>query len=196
MIKVCCVWPGPLGNIGQFIHIPIRDAHTWLCVVDKYQSQFGAGNQFSYYHEEDESSFQLVDTSRPQKPAYQRNRNRFQVTINALYCTLQQMVHFNPLYRTLQQMVHFNPFTPESDQCQSSPAASQEILHHTVWRTWLFIAYSDEKWLYYKFSLHHSYNRFSKGWENILFELRSERVNPLYRTLQQMVHFYRRLLVQ
>ena len=70
-----------------------------------------------------------------------------------------------------------NPFTPESDQCQNSPAASQEIWHHTVWRTWLFITYSDEKWLYYKFSLHHSYNRFLKGWENTLFELRSERVN-------------------
>ena len=67
----------------------------------------------------------------------------------------------------------FNPFTPESDQCQNSPAASQEIWHHTVWRTWLFIAYSDEKWLYYKFSLHHSYNRFLNGWENTLFELRS-----------------------
>ena len=40
-----------------------------------------------------------------------------------------------------------NPFTPESDQCQISPAASPEILHHTVRRTWLFIAYSDERWL-------------------------------------------------
>ena len=70
-----------------------------------------------------------------------------------------------------------NPFTPESDQCQNSPAASQEIWHHTVWRTWLFMAYSDEKWLYYKFSLHHSYNRFLKGWENTLFELRCERGN-------------------
>ena len=69
-----------------------------------------------------------------------------------------------------------NPFTPESDQCQNSPAASQEIWHHTVWRTWLFIAYSDERWLYYKFSLHHAYNCFLKGWENTLFELRSERV--------------------
>ena len=73
-----------------------------------------------------------------------------------------------------------NPFTPESDQCQNSPAASQEIWHHTVWRTWLFIAYSDEKWLYYKFSLHHSYNRFLKGWENTLFELRSERVKRIW----------------
>ena len=61
-----------------------------------------------------------------------------------------------------------NPFTPESDQCQISPPAPPKIWHHTVWRTWLFIAYSDEKWLYYKF--------FLKGWENTLFELRSERV--------------------
>ena len=78
--------------------------------------------------------------------------------------------------RSLQTKSHLNPFTPESDQCQISPAASPEILHHTVRRTWLFIAYSDEKWLYYKFSLHHSYNRFLKIWENTLFELRSERV--------------------
>ena len=75
--------------------------------------------------------------------------------------------------------LHINPFTSESDQCQNSPAASQEIWHHTVWRTWLFIAYSDEKWLYYKFSLHHSYTRFLKGWENTLFELRSERVKEM-----------------
>ena len=68
-----------------------------------------------------------------------------------------------------------------------SPAASQEIWHHTVWRTWLFIAYSDEKWLYYKFSLHHSYNRFLNGWENTLFELRSERVNLLQLCHQQSI---------
>ena len=83
------------------------------------------------------------------------------------------------LVAKVQQSLSVNPFTPESDQCQNSPAASQEIWHHTVWRTWLFIAYSDEKWLYYKFLLHHSYNCFLKGWENTLFELRSERVNML-----------------
>ena len=38
-----------------------------------------------------------------------------------------------------------NPFTPKSDQYQISPAPSVEILHHTVWRSWLVIAYSDEK---------------------------------------------------
>ena len=44
--------------------------------------------------------------------------------------------------------VTINPFTPKSDQFQISPAALPEILHHTVWRTWLFIAYSDKRWLY------------------------------------------------
>ena len=39
-----------------------------------------------------------------------------------------------------------NPFTPKSDHF------SDQI---TVWRTWLFIAYSDERWLYSQFSLHH-----------------------------------------
>lgn len=45
--------------------------------TDKYLNQFGGGSQYAYYHEEDESSFHLVDTSRPQKPIYMRNRNRF-----------------------------------------------------------------------------------------------------------------------
>ena len=38
-----------------------------------------------------------------------------------------------------------DPFTPKNDQFQISPVASPEISHHAVWRTWLFIAYSDER---------------------------------------------------
>ena len=49
--------------------------------------------------------------------------------------------------------VAFNPFTLKSDQFQISPAASPEVLHHKVWRTCLFIAYSDERWFYNHFSL-------------------------------------------
>ena len=55
-----------------------------------------------------------------------------------------------------------NPFTPKSDHLQNSPAASAEILHHTVWRTWLFIADSDERWLYYQFSLPHLHINFKR----------------------------------
>ena len=58
-------------------------------------------------------------------------------------------------YAMLRHML--NPYTPKSDQFQVSPAASPEVLHHTVWRTWLFIAYSAERWLYYQFSLSHLY---------------------------------------
>lgn len=50
----------------------------WLYVLtDKYSSQFGGGSQYAYFHEEDETSFQLVDTAKTQKTAYQRNRMRF-----------------------------------------------------------------------------------------------------------------------
>ena len=43
--------------------------------MTKYQSQYGAGGtQYAYYHEEDETSFQLVDTARASKPMYGRGR--------------------------------------------------------------------------------------------------------------------------
>ena len=49
-----------------------------MIVADKYNSQFSSmASQYAYYHEEDESSFHLVDTSRMQKPIYQRGRGRF-----------------------------------------------------------------------------------------------------------------------
>ena len=69
-----------------------------------------------------------------------------------------------------------NPST-KSDQLLNSPAASPEIEHHAVWRTWLFIAYSDERWFFVPF-LTTSLKHFSlEDWENILFELGSERAN-------------------
>ena len=60
-------------------------------------------------------------------------------------------------------LLHFfvNPFTPKSDQFVISPVASPEILHHTVWSTWLFIAYSGDKWLCNQFSLCITYIHFS-----------------------------------
>ena len=57
------------------------------------------------------------------------------------------------------------------DQSPISPAPSPEILHHTVRRTWLFIAYSDESLIILPI-LTASLIRFSlKGWENVLIEL-------------------------
>lgn len=48
----------------------------FLSSVDKYASAFGAGSQYAYYHDEDESTFHLVDTARIQKPPHQRGRFR------------------------------------------------------------------------------------------------------------------------
>ena len=71
--------------------------------------------------------------------------------------------------------------TPKSDQCQISPAVSPEILHPTVWRTWLFIACWDERW--YQFFQPHLYMSLIRGWENIiLWGLWSEMVEKeIYR---------------
>lgn len=52
---------------------------------DKYSSQFGGGSQYAYFHEEDEASFQLVDTAKTQKSAYQRNRMRFAQVCSAAW---------------------------------------------------------------------------------------------------------------
>ena len=79
----------------------------------------------------------------------------------------------------------FNPFTPKSDQCQISPAASPEILHYTVWRTWVFIALLRWKLIILPI-LATSLVHFSlKGWENVLFELGSGRVNITALSLRQ-----------
>ena len=64
----------------------------------------------------------------------------------------------------------FNPFTIKSDQVQISPAASPVILHHTVWRTWFSIAYSDEKWLYYQILIASLIHFSVDGWENVVFK--------------------------
>ena len=68
-----------------------------------------------------------------------------------------------------------NPFTPKSNQCQISPAASPEILCHSLGITWLFVAYADKRWLYYQFSLPHLYISLYQVGECV-FELGSERV--------------------
>ena len=73
----------------------------------------------------------------------------FVVGIIALFYLLFLIYLFVNIYGLLSNDVcrraSINPFTPKSDQYQISPAASPEILHHTVWITWLFIAYSNER---------------------------------------------------
>lgn len=53
---------------------PVLEFICLILILDKYASQFGSGSQYAYYHDEDESTFHLVDTTRVQKPPYQRGR--------------------------------------------------------------------------------------------------------------------------
>ena len=97
-------------------------------------------------------------------------------------CHLQNKAMHWPFHSQIKKNMPpnlFNPFTPKSDRSNNSPAASPAILHHTVWRIWLFIACSDERWLHYQFSLCHAYICLWEGWENALFELGSERVKEI-----------------
>lgn len=68
------------GFTSSIVSLHLK-ASTQTCLallsLDKYSSQFGGGSQYAYFHEEDETSFQLVDTAKTQKTAYQRNRMRF-----------------------------------------------------------------------------------------------------------------------
>ena len=54
------------------------------------------------------------------------------------------------------------------DQFPISSAASPDILHHTVWITWLFIASSDRRWFTTN-SQYLTYTFFFNVWENILW---------------------------
>ncbi|KAL3876087.1 hypothetical protein ACJMK2_033968 [Sinanodonta woodiana] len=63
-----------LGKVSDWTGATYQDKRY----LGKYSSAFGGGSQYAYFHEEDESSFQLVDTQRIQKPIYQRGRRMFQ----------------------------------------------------------------------------------------------------------------------
>jgi len=60
-----------LGKVSDWTGATYQDRRY----MTKYQSQYGAGGtQYSYYYEEDDSTFQLVDTAGKTKPLYGRGR--------------------------------------------------------------------------------------------------------------------------
>lgn len=59
----------------SFINVSSWNIKT-IYITDKYASAFGSATHYAYYHDEDESTFHLVDTTRVQKPPYQRGRFR------------------------------------------------------------------------------------------------------------------------
>ena len=69
-----------------------------------------------------------------------------------------------------------NPFTPKSVISNFPCNLPPEILHHTVW-TWLSLANSDERWLYYQFSrIHFSFKSLGER----AFERRSVRIKATF----------------
>ena len=74
--------------------------------------------------------------------------------ITVLICSRHNFVcgglcFYNHANHSMLSVMCLYPFTPKSDHFQISSTASPDILHHTVWRARLFIAYSDERLLYY-----------------------------------------------
>jgi len=64
----------PLGKVADWTGTVYGDKR----INNRYRSQFGAGvGMYQYIHEDDENTFQLVDSTRLPKPAYQK-RTRFQ----------------------------------------------------------------------------------------------------------------------
>ncbi|PVD39398.1 hypothetical protein C0Q70_02028 [Pomacea canaliculata] len=63
-----------LGKVSDWTGATYQDKRY----LGKYNSAFAGQQYYAYYHEEDESSFQLVDTARVQRPIYQRGRRLFQ----------------------------------------------------------------------------------------------------------------------
>lgn len=70
---------------------------------NKYASQFGSGSQYAYYHEEDETSFQLVDTSRVHKPMHQRGRFRMNQQRNLRNRERQKLVQQQQQFQVLSK---------------------------------------------------------------------------------------------
>ena len=61
---------GKIGACSGFI--------VSLSISDRYSSLYGGGGQtYVYHHEEDESSFRLVDTARVQKQPHHNKRIKY-----------------------------------------------------------------------------------------------------------------------
>lgn len=54
--------------------------------TDRYQSMFGAGDAYGYYHEEDESSFNLVNSQKKAIGMFQKKR--WQVSLSRTFTCL------------------------------------------------------------------------------------------------------------
>ena len=101
----------------------------------------------------------------------------YSITISLLFLIIIIAVVVVVVVIIISSSSIINPFTPKTDQFQISPVASPEIITSHSVETWLFIAYSDERWLYYQFILPTSLIHFLNnrlGERN--FDLKTERI--------------------
>lgn len=109
------------GSWGEFqgvgvsgVFLPRSLEAIWSSLfLDKYSSQFGGGSQYAYFHEEDETSFQLVDTARTQKTAYQRNRMRFAQVMLVFRNSLKGEIERYRITLSLKCPLFFFPAFPQ-----------------------------------------------------------------------------------
>jgi translation initiation factor 3 subunit D len=71
-----------LGKVADWTNNLYQDRRT----ANKYGTAYGSGQMYTYYHEQDESSFHLVDSSRPQRTIHHKPRGRqMQASQSSLY---------------------------------------------------------------------------------------------------------------
>ena len=152
----CCQEPGS-GNIYYFIiasqHL---DFHRLAPTCWRHKLDLSPSYWLDFYKR---NAFDTICSIRYTRQ-FTFNCAAIDKTIYNAWCYLcgRSSYKKNAVNRPMSYICGINsnsikPFIPKSDQFHISPAASPAILHHTVRRTWLFIAPSDERWLYYQFSL-------------------------------------------
>lgn len=85
--------------------------------MNKYSSQFGGqALEYAYFHDEQDNTFQLVDTSKAHKPLHQRGR----------FSKINQRLNQRQRQQHKQQL----------QQMQVRPSASAQIpsMNNTTWR--------------------------------------------------------------
>ncbi|KAK7829223.1 hypothetical protein U0070_012694 [Myodes glareolus] len=132
-----------LGKAADWTGATYQDKrHT-----SKYSSQFGGGSQYAYFHEEDETSFQLVDTAHTQETAYPRNRVRFAQQNLHRDKDRKNMVQFNlqTLPKNAKQKERTNSLAENISEAMWTDedallGSVRALRHQVLWRTGVIIA--------------------------------------------------------
>ena len=77
----------------------LRVTFNIFILTDKYSSVYGGGGQtYVYHHEEDESSFRLVDTARVQKQPHHNKRIKYSQVSDVAACVAEVEVRLHGIW--------------------------------------------------------------------------------------------------